>query len=39
MHVAFEQDPSAQGELILNAKLAKQLVNAANTAGENAEER
>ncbi len=26
----FEQDPSAQGELILNEKLAKQLVNAAN---------
>ena len=26
----FEQDPSAQGELILNENLAKQLVNAAN---------
>jgi uncharacterized protein (TIGR00255 family) len=31
MHfLRFEQDPSAQGELILNEKLAKQLVNAAN---------
>ncbi len=26
----FEQDPSAQGKLILNEKLAKQLVNTAN---------
>jgi uncharacterized protein (TIGR00255 family) len=30
MYLRFEQDPSAQGELILNEKLAKQLVNAAN---------
>ncbi|HIF0907361.1 TPA: YicC/YloC family endoribonuclease [Klebsiella pneumoniae] len=30
----FEQDPSAQGELILNEKLAKQLVNAAMAAKE-----